>query len=635
MAESEDKTIKNVLNEIKSEILKRKQLRAQNQTNKELEKLSSKLDMQRGGNESVHIPTVQEIVKSLSHISPIFTRDFSAWMKNTLSIAESSNNELTALNNNMLKPMDSNQDSTSEEYLDLITDHLKIIGNETHDGFGAVENKLELIRIGLGDVSGVIEDSQKSGQVTANRDSRQQTLLLLGIDKKIGSSVGQVVNQLIRIRDDNAKWNEKQYLATQEALKDAGSPHPQAGSRTPTSPDDQNGDGLPDVGGAGGLLAGAGALVALGLFKKVLGAPLALIRGLTGVFTGFGGITKLLKPLTKLFRAGPLALLSAAWDFGKGFINAGEILGKDKVTVVDRIRAGSSELLGGFGDLLDWVTKIFGFDTDFGKVIRENFLSLSKKPAEWAQAVVDWFKNDLFSGISWDTSLTDIPGILADNLQNELIKLVLWVTKGISELIDNIKEGGKNIFISMQDAVLGVIDKSIEGMKSFGNDLKSGFDEKIKKPFYAMINGILNTVFDVVDSFVKIIPDSLGGETARQKLEEARKSMLLGGDSNTPQSSPTMAAVGANLPTQAATVSTDPALGGTPPTPLSVAIPNQGRAVTNAQQIRDNEKATLSQTTIQQNNNNAKSITTNNVYNSQTLEPRNKSDMSNVLWGWE
>lgn len=627
MSEKDEKAVKDVLSDIKSEMMKRKQLRAQNQTNKELERLSAQLESQKGNSQTAKIPTVQEIVKSLSQVSPIFTRDFSAWMKNTLSAAEYSNTELSNINKNLLRPVDDGKDDTSVEYLDLISDHLKIISGETLDGFGATVGKLELIRVGLGGVAGSIEDSQKNSLVAANRDSRQQTLVLLGIDKTISNAMGQVVNQLVRIRDDNSKWNEKNYLAAQEANKGLGKPHPQAGSKLPITPNDQNGDGMPDIGGAGGFLAGAGAMMALSLFKKVLGAPLALVRGLTGLFTGMGGITKMLKGVSKIFRVGPLALVAAAWDFGKGFIDAKEILGKDKVTVVDRLRAGSSELVGGVGDLVDWVTKIFGFDTNFGKTFREEFLALSKKPAEWAQAVVDWFKNDLFAGIDWNTSLVDIPGKIVDNLQNELTKLVDWIGDGIG----------------------GLIKSATDSMGEFVDSLKKGFDDKVKKPFYNLVNTILDSIFDIVDKFVSIIPDAIGGDTARQKMEEARQSMKLGDggtlDNPNPQQtasgqaiapiSPTMSPVGQDLPTGAATVSPQgQVMAPAPSTDLSQASPNRSMAATNTRQLRDNETTGNVLNNIQQNVDNKKTVTTNNVYNSQSLEPQNKSDMSDMLWGW-
>lgn len=626
MAEKdEQKEVKNVLEQIKSEMMKRKQLRAQNQTNKELDRLSKQLEAQKSA-QPMKIPTAQDIVRAISQTSPIFTRDFSAWMKNTLSVAESNHNELSTINSNLLRPVVADRDDTSVEYLDLISDHLKIIGQTTHDGFGEAVGKLELIRVGLGGVSGSIEDSQKNSLVAANRDSRQQTILLLGIDQTISSAMGQVVNQLVRIRDDSNKWNEKNYLAAQQSDKGL-SPHPQASSKMPVVPGDQNGDGMPDLGGAGGFLAGAGAMVALSLFKKVLGAPLALIRGLTGIFTGMGGITKMLKGVSKIFRVGPLALIGAAWDFGKGFIDAKEILGKDKVTVVDRIRAGSSELVGGVGDLVDWVTKIFGFDTNFGKAFREEFLALSKKPAEWAQSVVDWFKNDLFAGIDMSTSLTDIPGKLVDNLQAELTKLVNWIGDGVGSLIKS----------------------ATDSMGEFVTNLKKGFDDKVKKPFYNLVNTILDSIFDIVDKFVSIIPDAIGGDAARKKMDDARAAMKLGdgGTLDNPNvqqtasgqpiapSSPSLMPVGRDLPIGAATVSPDqgqmlPA----PSTDLSRAQTSKSAASLNTRQVRETEAARAVQNNIQQVVDNKKSVTTNNVYNSQSLEPQNKSDMSDMLWGW-
>ncbi|AIM51737.1 hypothetical protein HQ81_0214, partial [Dickeya phage phiDP23.1] len=198
------------------------------------------------------------------------------------------------------------------------------------------------------------------------------------------------------------------------------------------------------------------------------------------------------------------------WDFGKGFIDAKEILGKGAVSIVDRVRAGISELVGGFGDLFDWVSKIFGFDTEAGETLRKYTLMLTEAPARWLNGIVDWISNDLFAGIGRGTSLTDIPGKLADNLQSELMKLVDWITGGISGVID---EG------------MGVANKVID-------DIKKGFADNVKKPFFNMLNAITSAMFDIVDKFVSIIPDSLGGAAAKQKMDEARQSMLIGTDEN-------------------------------------------------------------------------------------------------------
>ncbi|WP_207356938.1 hypothetical protein, partial [Bacillus subtilis] len=80
----------------------------------------------------------------------------------------------------------------------------------------------------------------------------------------------------------------------------------------------------------------------------------AVIMGMGGLSSAAGAMLKPLSKVLKIFRVGPLALISAAWDFGKGFMNAGEILDKENVGISDRIVAGASEILGGFADVVDF-----------------------------------------------------------------------------------------------------------------------------------------------------------------------------------------------------------------------------------------------------------------------------------------
>ena len=82
-----------VLDKIKSEMMQRKQLRAQNETNKQLEKMNRNLSKLESASKQdkkaaekpfeIRFPTVAEIVSGFARMSPIFTRDFGAWMKDT------------------------------------------------------------------------------------------------------------------------------------------------------------------------------------------------------------------------------------------------------------------------------------------------------------------------------------------------------------------------------------------------------------------------------------------------------------------------------------------------------------------------------------------------------------------------
>lgn len=636
-----------VLDKIKSEMMQRKQLRAQNETNKQLEKMNRNLSKLESASKQdkkaaekpfeIRFPTVAEIVSGFARMSPIFTRDFGAWMKDTTDIGAEGNRELENIAGKIDRLGDITRmptDDTSLEYLNLISDQLKSANDDTLKRMD--EQGLSLTRVGsfLNMIDGVlIEIRDDTADLKKNSD--ESLTRLSSIENKIGRVGGHIVGALQRIFDGDEKAREKEEMRQGETSKETGG-HPQASSIIPKD-DDQKDD-------SSGIGAAVAAMLGLNALKGFLLKPFSAIGKVLGVFFGmFGklgeGITKLLGPFGKVFKflkVGPLALLSMIWDFGKGFIDAKEILGKGAVTIVDRVRAGISELVGGFGDLFDWVAKIFGFDTDAGKTLRKYTLMLTEAPARWLNGIVDWVTNDLFAGITKGTSLTDIPGKLADNLQTELMKLVDWISGGISSFVD---EG------------IGVANKVID-------DIKKGFAENVKKPFFNMLNAITNAMFDIVDKFVSIIPDALGGQAAKQKMDEARKSMQIGVDEtpspNTPVDSQPQTPPQPNIDPQTLTpmpsgVSSDyknvtddrtsqlkDAYGSIGGGSLGAAMPTQGRALSNIEQVQGGYAPPPASVVmpVQQNVDASKKVNTTNNFNSNSLEPTNKTDNGRILWEW-
>lgn len=727
-ADKQEKMV-DVLNRIKVEIQQRKELAAQNRANKELTKMNATLTANTKaaqGSNVVKFPTVQELTNGFMKISPIFNNTaYSAWMKDTLESNENTARGLDKLNGQLAnpQPVDPVADNTQTEYLDLIatqlkdgnsevlqrldgisgkleaqvakppatitllpddtqTEYLDLIATEMKEGTSSTLQRLETISNKLAGVSGSlgrivtgVEQVNKEGLTRLHEDSRNELASLMRIENKVGASTGAVVGQLVRMRDDDAKWREKEEMHRLEGAKDNAPPVPVADTVVPPPEP-------PDTGSGGGFLGGLLAMGALTALKKVIGLPMAMIRGIIPLFTSFGGIAKAFKGIGKLFKIGPLALITSVVEFCNGFINAKEILGQDSVTILDRIKAGFSELLGSFGDLVDWVLSLFGVEGDFGKKTREVFLAIVQKPFEWAQAIVDWFKNDLFAGIGLGTSLTAIPGMVADNLTASLKKLIGWIGDGIT----------------------GFVDDGIKVMDSVVENMKSGFVEHIKKPFYNMVNSILDTVLNIVEKFVELIPDALGGESARQKIAEARDGWKL-------EDEPTETAKGQtqpepnkpvedkpvpekpepNKPVVATTKPVSPELEPTPKVeepvpvekpkankpvapstkpvaaelevipeppkpetpkggsyadglaaaygglrndPLKNAVPARGVASQNTAAIQANKEQSVTVVApVQQNVNNAKSTTVNNNYNSTSLEPTNRGDGSRSLWG--
>lgn len=611
-----DRDLTDVLGEIKEQMQQRKQLRAQEEMTSEIKKLNNTLTSNTAKKQppQIKVPSGRDIANAFIKSSPIFGRDFSGWIKDTARYSQASNDELVQANKNLSRLETGNGSSDQLVYLELIADQTGALTDMVQDRADKQLIRLDSIDKSIGQMGLDLVNASEGDSRKAFNEGRLQLKATMDIKTAIGSGVGRVVGELVKLRQDISRGSELKKARDNEDKKDSKNDGlGRAGVVTPTVPD-------ADTSGAGGFLAGAGALAALGLLKKVMFAPLALVRGLTGIFTGMSGILPMLGKASKFLRVGPLALLTSVFEFGKGFFNAKEILGKGQVTVLDRVRAGISEMLGSFGDLADWITKIFGFDTNIGKTIREGFLYISQKPFEWAQTVVDWFKNDLFGGINMNTSLTDIPGKIAENLQSELTKFVDWMSDGIASLWDDAKAS----------------------LSSYIEDTKKAFSDKVKKPVFEFINAVTASMFDILDKFVELIPDALGGATARKKMEDLRKNMtidiapdpnvvksdqanILAEPTSNSATSPQLSAPQREvaLPTQAATVQEMPK-GSVEPIHMMAATPQYGQAAINTQQIKEAQQPSVTVVApINNSKTNVNAPQNTTILNSPSLNPVN------------
>uniref|UniRef100_A0AAU8GK67 Tail length tape measure protein n=1 Tax=Salmonella phage vB_STmST313_KE27 TaxID=3161178 RepID=A0AAU8GK67_9CAUD len=630
-----------VLDKIKKEMMERKQLRAQSETNKQLADVNKQLQSlktRQASNQEqkvppIKFPSVNDIVGGFVRVSPIFTRDYSTWMKDTVSLSKDGNEELMRIATKIEKfgeAANGPVDDMSVEYLDMISDQLGAANEDSLERLDGLQDKLALVGGKIVNLTDIMLQTHKD-TLDFNKDANNETVTRLdSIDDKLGYMNEDLNDTLTRIYESDQKYREEEKFRRGEEGKENKN-NPEAGSIPPSEPKQD--------GQSSGMGAALGALLGLGALKLLM-SPLKLIGGFIKLFMGFGmGIGGLLKPLkaaTKMLRVGPLALITSVFEFGKGFFNAKEILGKAQVSIVDRVQAGITELVGSFGDLADWVAEIFGWDNaGFGKAFREQVLKMTEAPVRWLNSIVDWVSNDLFAGIGKGTALTEIPGKLADNLQGQLIKLVDWVTGGISGLIDD---------------GMAAANKVVE-------DMKKGFAENVKKPFFNMLNAITNAMFDIVDKFVSIIPDALGGEAARNKMAEARQSMLISQDdkapenASTPSSSQSPAQPNANINTltpMPSGVSSDAvnvtdrtsqlkdAYAGIGGGTLGGAYPVQGRAANNIEEVKSsyaNPPASVVMP-VQQNVDNSKKVSTTNNFNSSQLEPSNRTDAGRILWDW-
>lgn len=440
----------------------------------------------------INIPSLKDIIGGFMKMSPVFNNTkFSKWMGRVDTHLQKTADSVKIVSGG--NDNDSSKDNLDVEYLDLISDGVRDSNKNLerlHDDMDALQD----IRSGFDR----IHEKMGKKESTLERQSTPDTEQLMRTEIDAISHVGDVVStKLQRIHDDLSKWNDedKLYRAQQakggKELPRASSVHPTGGDATDST------SGSAAGGGALGAILGVAGMKVLGMIK---GIPkfFAMILNPLKAIKGIGG---LLNTAKKLFKVGPLALIFGLIDFFKGFSDAENILGRGNLSFVEKVQAGLSAVIRGFGEIVDWVMGLFGINTTVGKTLQEWFIKLTDLPVKWINNIVDWVKNSLFKGIGSDTSLSDIPGKLWANLTVEIKKMIGWIGDCISDAVDY---SGKKL-------------------SEFGTTIKKTFYKYVVNPVIRLLNGITGTIFDVLDSLADIIPDSLGGKEFRQKLGEYRK----------------------------------------------------------------------------------------------------------------
>lgn len=235
----------------------------------------------------------------------------------------------------------------------------------------------------------------------------------------------------------------------------------------------------------------------------------AVIMGMGGLSSAAGAMLKPLSKVLKIFKVGPLALISAAWDFGKGFMNAGEILDKENVGISDRIVAGASEILGGFADVVDFGAGLLGYDTNFGQSIRESYLEIMETPLKYANMVEEQISK-IFDGIDGSTKLSAIPGIIWDNIVGMYHEAMAKITS--YDLIGKAKDKLSELSTSVTDSVTGFV----EDIETSITDYIKGISETTSEFF----TNLWDTSLDKMINMIKDVP--LVGEDMSKKLESMK-----------------------------------------------------------------------------------------------------------------
>ncbi len=194
-----------------------------------------------------------------------------------------------------------------------------------------------------------------------------------------------------------------------------------------------------------------------------------LTAGITSVAATVAPFVSKLKPLGKMLRVGPLALIAGLWDFGSGFLDAEEILGKERVTVVERVQAGLSNVLKGLGSMVDWAAGLFGMETEFGTTLQQGFISLTEPVVDFVHSVTSLI-SEAFTG-DWKQRVSDKLSTVKDKISDSVVSAVDASSEALSSFFTGIWDGVLDKLIGMVDAVNigGVGDgiiKKLEDAKS-------------------------------------------------------------------------------------------------------------------------------------------------------------------------
>lgn len=187
----------------------------------------------------------------------------------------------------------------------------------------------------------------------------------------------------------------------------------------------------------------------------------------TGAFSGGGKIAKMVTKGLSLGKTIPiigqvLTVVMGIWDFASGFGDAAKILGKaegETVTLWDRFSAGFGKLLGSFAGIVDMVTGLFGFDTDYEKTVTE-------KVSKFLASIPD-FIGGLFDKVK--TAIANVADLSSKNFFGSIKLALLYYAKAF---ISAMPFGGKISEMLGLDKAIADTEKE-NGLKSTSVDPKA------------------------------------------------------------------------------------------------------------------------------------------------------------------
>lgn len=311
---------------------------------------------------------------------------------------------------------------------------------------------------------------------------------VVGRLERIESGIKDQTNFLVRAWGDEKDILERMERDSDEELKrmrdqDMDNLESELEAKSDTK------ENMPDINieqdsGMSGLMA----LYFMRPLRRVFGAVgrvAASVAGLLG--RGLIGALRLI--------AGPIGLaIGATLAFMDGWNDAAEILNKSEedLTASDKIAAGIGGILGVIGSIADWVTSLFGVETDVASYLR----------VDVAQGLASFFD-------TLKLHMTDMFEFFLDTIPSYFSNFMDYVGDVYSEIgsffSDKIPNFVQSKFDEAVDGFFGIFEsveinfnEYLDMVKDIGKRIKAGIRSVIE-PYLPDRDGALGFVYDIFD----------------------------------------------------------------------------------------------------------------------------------------
>lgn len=280
------------------------------------------------------------------------------------------------------------------------------------------------------------------------RDSQNKFELIGDRTDQMNHGLETIANILKGDSDKNESLNQKADFMKTENRREKS-----VEANKGVSESTQKSGGLNMIGflgrGASAMLGGIGA-VGASVFMGALGKIKTLF---TSIIRGGAKLARV--GLRVGSRAFPITgALLAMYDFGKGFINASEITGKEDNNFMDRVQAGVSSLMGSFVTLADDITNMVGIDVIDSENITQRIYHATEAMKEW---VIDSVMGMV------DTVKSYIPEINIEAMKERVVT-------GFNNVIDHIMDKISSVWESIVDFIPSK-ESIMDSLKDFRDDL--------------------------------------------------------------------------------------------------------------------------------------------------------------------